>query len=222
MHDLLSLHLPIAQSFLPLLLAAAPLISRLFGGGADAAAKARQAEADLNVKRDTLAEQAFQAQQNAQMNAGNLDLQRKGFEEQARSTRAKQAAIADMLANFKGTQINIPGIKSAQITGGLNVNSPGVQQAMSGLRQQALLAQLKGDTPGGEGFTGGALLTPPAQAAIPKASGWEKFLGIAGQIAGLGGALGGLGGMQQGGLGGTMPGGPIVLNNRGGQYGDQP
>lgn len=180
------------MDWLKLLSTAAPLLSKTLSGGAHGAAQGRQAEAGLNVQRDQLANQQYNTAQNAQFQAGNQDLQRKSFEEEARGSRAKQAAIADMLANFKGTSISTPGVRQSTISGGLNVNTPGVQQAMAKMREQALLAQLKGDTPGGEGFTGGNILTAPKQTPIPQAGGWEKFMGVAGQVAGLGSLIGDL------------------------------
>ena len=180
------------MDWLKLLSTAAPLLSKTLSGGAAGAAKGRETEANLNVSRDQLANQQYNTAQNAQFQAGNQDLQRKSFEEEARGSRAKQAAIADMLANFKGTSISTPGVRQSTISGGLNVNTPGVQQAMAKMREQALLGQLKGDTPGGEGFTGGNILTAPTQTPIPQAGGWEKFMGVAGQVAGLGSLIGDL------------------------------
>lgn len=180
------------MDWLHLLSAAAPVLSKTLSGGAQGAAQGRQVEANLNTQRDQIANQGYGIAQNAQMQAGSQDLQRKAFEEEARGSRAKQAAIADMLANFKGTSISTPGVRQSTVSGGLNVNTPGVQQAMAKMREQALLAQLKGDTPGGEGFTGGQILAQPKQTPIPQAGGWEKFMGVAGQVAGLGSLIGDL------------------------------
>jgi hypothetical protein len=196
------------MNWLSLLSKAAPAlgsIGKAASGTAAGAASGRQTEADLNVKRDQLAQQGYNTAQGAQMNAGSLDLQRKGFEESARSSRAKQAAMADMLANFKGTSIGTPGIRQSTITGGLSVNSPGVQQAMAKMREQALLAQLKGDT--GEGFTGGNILATPTQTPIPQAGKLEKFMGTAGQVANWGGLIGDLMKAKKYDTGGDMGGG---------------
>jgi hypothetical protein len=183
------------MDWMSLLSKAAPYmgaVGKAASGTASGAAAGRKTEADLNVARDQIANQGYSIGQQAQMNAGSLDLQRKGFEEQARGSRAKQAAMADMLANFKGTNISTPGIRSSTISGGLSVDSPGVQQAMAKMREQALLAQLKGDTPGGEGFTGGNILATPTQTPIPQAGMMEKIMGTAGQVAGWGGLIGDL------------------------------
>lgn len=193
-----------------LLSVAGPYIAKLASGAASGAAKGRQDEAVLNTSRDQQAGQQFATQQAAQMNAGSLDLQRKGFQEDVRGSRAKQAAIADMLANFKGTQINVPGIQNASVSGGLNVNSPGLQQAMAKLREQALMAQLQGDTPGGEQFQGGALLKAPGVTPIPQASGWERFMGIASQAAGWGSLIGDLTKAKKYGGGGITSDGTYV------------
>jgi len=185
------------MDFMSLLKKIGPLVqagSQVAGKAAEGRAKGRSDEADLNVKRDMLAQQGYSTAQNAQFQAGNQDLQRKSFEEEARGSRAKQAAIADMLANFKGTSISTPGVRQSTISGGLNVNTPGVQQAMAKMREQALLAQLKGDTPGGEGFTGGNILTAPKQTPLPQAGKMDGILGALGTYGGLAGSLMGLGG----------------------------
>jgi hypothetical protein len=164
--------------------------SQVAGAMSAANAQGRAQESQLLDARDRTATDRYQTEQAAQMSAGQQDLERKGFTEQARGSRAKQAAIADMLANFKGTQITIPGIQSATTTGGLQVGSPGVQQAMGKLREQALLAQLQGDAPGGENFQGGKILKPAAMSDVPHEGGYSKLLGIASGLGSMAGAYG--------------------------------
>lgn len=156
----------------------------LLGGGAKAASDGRMNEAQLNVLRDRNALDAYGTAQNAQFQQGGLDLQRKGFTEDARGGRAKQAAIADLLAKFKPTQISVPGIPQAQVSGGLQGLGAGGQQAMAELMKQALAAQLAGDK-----FEGGNILKAPTQSAIPKAGLLEKIMGIGGMIGQGAGAI---------------------------------
>lgn len=151
-------------------------LGSLFGGGAKASADARAREAQLNVLRDRNALDAYGTAQNAQMQQGQLDLQRKGFSEDARGNRARQALIGDLIARFAPTNISVPGIPQANVTGGLSVGPDG-QQAMANLVKQALLAQMTPDT-----FQGGNILQAPKQTPIPKAGLLEKIMGIGGLI----------------------------------------
>ena len=156
-------------------------LGSLFGGGAKAASDSRERQAMLQLAQDRAKTDQYGIGQQAQMQLGNLDLSRKGFEESARSGRAKQAMLADLLANFKPTSIDIPGIQSAKISGGLSLGEGGKMGANELLRQ-ALLKQLSGDQ-----FQGGNLLQAPGVQATPKAGWLEKIgglLGTAGAVAG--------------------------------------
>jgi hypothetical protein len=159
------------------------------GATAGGSAQGRAQESALLDARDRTATDRYQAEQAAQNQAAQTDLQRKNFTETNRGSRARQAAVADILANFKGTQINIPGIASANVTGGMQMGD-GAKQAMGKLREQALLAQLQGDSPDGEKFTGGAMLKPQALSQAPEASGMDKAMGALGTIGSFAGALG--------------------------------
>jgi hypothetical protein len=155
----------------------------LLGGGAKAASDGRMNEAQLNVMRDRNALDAYGTAQGAQMQQGNLDLQRKGFTEDARGGRARQALIADLISKLAPTQINVPGIQQTQIQPGMQLGQGG-QQAMAELMKQALAAQLAGDK-----FEGGNILKAPTQSAIPKAGLLEKIMGVGGMVGQGAGAL---------------------------------
>ena len=153
----------------------------ILGGGAKAAADGRMTEAQLRAIQDRTRTDQYGIGQQAQMQQGTLDLARKNFEEDARGGRARQAMIGDLLANFKPTSISVPGIESAQISGGLQLGEGGKAGA-SEMMRQALLKQLQGDT-----FEGGKILQAPGTQGIPQAGLLEKI----GGIAGLGGAIAG-------------------------------
>ncbi len=173
--------------------------SNAAGQYAKNSAAGRVAEAGLNQGQDSLRNSQYNTAQNAQMQGGNLDLNRKSFSEGARGNRAKQALIGDLLANFKGTNISTPGIKGSQISGGL-ADSMGLMGKAAGseLSRQALLKLLEGDT-----FEGGDILPQPGVTAQPKASTFEKIMaGI-----GTGGALAGSIAASQGAGGGGDSGG---------------
>ncbi len=129
----------------------------------------------------------YQTQQAAQNQAGQLDLQRKMFSEDARPGRAKQAMLADLLSNLQDININVPGIQNANVTGGLRASTMGATGKASAaeLGKQALAKLLEGDT-----FTGGEVLQPNAMAPMPQQGGTEKALDWIGLLGAGAGALG--------------------------------
>lgn len=167
-------------------------LGKIFGGASGSKANERMAQSQLVQQQNRNAIDQFQAQQGAQFAAGAQDLQRKQFTEQARGGRSRQALIADILGNMQDVNINVPGIKTAQINGGLRPSAIGEtgRASLAQLAKDALLAQMTPDK-----FQGGAILNAPQMQAMPKASGFEKFLNIAGLV---GSAAGGLGGMLGG------------------------
>ena len=132
----------------------------------------------------------FTASQNAQNQAGQLDINRKQFTEDARAGRGRQALIGDLLANLQDVSINVPGVQTANITGGLRPSAMGAggRQAAGELHKQALQALLSGDE-----FQGGQVLTPPTFQPMPQKGGVESTLDWLGLLGGLGGILGGAG-----------------------------
>lgn len=174
--------------FLPMI---ASLAGGLLGKGAQKSAEGRMSEANLLQGQDALRNQQYTTRQNAETQAANTDLQRKNFEENSRGGRAKQALIGQLLSGggLQDAHINVPGIQTAQVSGGLRPSALGA----GGQNVAALLAKLaeeKMQTP--ESYTGGNVLTPPQLSGIPKASGWEKAAGIGGILGTLGGSVGGL------------------------------
>lgn len=173
--------------FLPLIASA---LGSVFGGAAGGKSDQRMQENQLLAQQNNTLANLFNTQQNAQMQAGNLDLNRKSFTEQARGGRAKQAVLADILSNLKPTNVSVPGIKSAQMSGGLNANAIGDtgRASLAELAHQAMQAQLAGRD--GEAFSGGQLLQAPQLAQMKQASGLEKFLNMAGLVGSAIGAVG--------------------------------
>ena len=160
-----------------------PLLSGLAEGSGTAAkgaATGRQLDTQNQLSQAQLQNQQYNTQQNAQMQAGNLDISQKQFEEQARGDRAKQAAVASLLGGgYQPVSVTVPGVKSATVSGGLanSLTTPGMQQSMQQLMQQALAAQMTQGQPGGDTFTGGQILAPPTLAALPKPGALESALG---------------------------------------------
>lgn len=163
-------------------------IGQTAGAAAGGAAKGRQQDIENILRHDALRQQQYGTQQGAEMQSGNLDLARKGFEENARGGRAKQALIASILGGgFKPTSVSVPGIQNANISGGLaeSLNNPDARASMAELVKQAMAAQMQQGSPEGEQFTGGKVLTPTPLSTLPKAGKMENILGG----VGLGGSI---------------------------------
>ncbi len=166
--------------------------AQIAGQAAAARAKGRADESTALNQRDQTANSLFNTAQNAQMQSGQLDLARQQFAENQASARAKQATVGDLLSRLQDVSINVPGIKSASVTGGIRPSAMGETGRLSNavLAKQALMKQLEGDS-----FTGGGILTPPTQSAMPQANALDKILsgaGLAGSLAGaVGAAMGG-------------------------------
>ncbi len=164
--------------------------SDVLGKQQQGAAQGRAAEANAQQNQDRNALDLYQSQQSAQFKAGDQDLQRKAFTTQDRGTSAKQALLAALLGgDFQPSQVSVPGVKNAQISGGLAAslkNSPGVLAAMQKLAQQASTAQ---DTP--MTFQGGELVKAPTLTPLPQQSKGSSILDIIARIGQIGGAVGG-------------------------------
>lgn len=148
----------------------------ILGGAAGSAADSRAQQNNAELNRAILAQQM-------QNNVGQLDLQRKNFEEQARGSRSRQAVIADLLSNAKPSNVSVPGIQNAQVSGGFGPSSIGAtgRQSLAELAKQALAAQM---TP--TQFKGGDLVPIPE---AHKAGAGEKFLNAAALGASLYGGM---------------------------------
>lgn len=173
-------------------LAIAGGLGKILGTGAKKAEESRMSQAALNLQQDQLRNSQYNTGQQAQMQAGNLDLSRKQFSEAARGNRGREAMIGDILANWSPTQIDVPGVKKASISGGLQNLGPGAREAAKLLNQKALLALLEGDS-----FSGGEILNAPALTPMPKAGKMENIGGILGTLGSIAGGLAPLFGQEQ-------------------------
>ncbi len=170
-------------SKVPSALSALGAVSQVGGKQSAGAAEGRIKEADLLQRADQLRNQQYGTQQGAESNAGQLDLQRKGFTEGARGSRAKQALLADMISGYQPTRVSVAGVKNADISGGPQIGEGG-RKAMAELSRQALLAQLTPDE-----FTGGKVLAPPSMSKLPQAGKLDTTRSVLSQIGQLGGAV---------------------------------
>jgi hypothetical protein len=171
-------------------------IGKMAGGVGSVAGGAAGAKSDQRMQETALTNQfnqtdlaKYQAQQAAQNQAGQLDLQRKSFTEDARGGRAKQALLADLLSNMQDVNINVPGVQTANVSGGLRPSAIGAtgRSSLAELAKQALAAQMSGDQ-----FTGGQVLDAPTLRGMPQAGKTEKGLDWIGLLGSVAGAISGL------------------------------
>jgi hypothetical protein len=135
-------------------------IGSVLGKQQEGAAAGRVQQSIANDRSDRNAVDLFSTQQGAENQAGQLDLQRKGFDTNNRGALAKQALIGHLLGGgMQPTQISTPGIQSSTLQGGLVrslLANPEALAAMKTMGGQAGTAQA---TP--LQFQGGNLLKPP-------------------------------------------------------------
>lgn len=161
-------------------LGAAGDIASVLGKQEQGAAAGRAAQANADLSHDRNAIDLYQAQQNAQNQAGALDLQRKNFDVANRSQSAKQALIGALLGGgVTPTSIGPQGA-SGGLLRSLNAN-PDALAALKMLGGQGATAQQNPLQ-----YTGGNLVAPPTLAQTPKIDngGFLSTLARIGEIAG--------------------------------------
>jgi hypothetical protein len=159
--------------------------AQLAGAAGAARAKGRADESTALNQRDQTANSLYNTAQNAQMQSGQLDLQRQQAAQQMAGKRTQQATAADLLSRMQDVSINVPGIHNATVTGGIRPSAMGDIGRTSNalLAKQALMKQLEGDS-----FSGGQILTPPSQSAMPQGNFLDTLLNTGGLVGSLGGA----------------------------------
>ncbi len=198
-------------SLIPTALSLAGDVGSVIGKQQQGATNGRITQAQLNQGQDRNAIDLYQAQQKAQNDARQLDLQTKGFENDNRSTTGKQALISALLSG----NIDPTSISGGKASGGLLAalkNNPDAIAAMRNMHGQADKAQMAVPN-----FAGGQLLNAPSLTPLQQVDkgGWLSKLASFGQIAGAVGS--GLPGEKadvpdiyaQQGLGGVIPGQPV-------------
>lgn len=155
-------------------------VGSILGKQQQGKAQGQVAQENANLSRDRNALDLYQQQQNAQNQAGALDLQRKGFEQNARGATAKQALIAALLGGGMTPTSIGPGGASGGLMRSLMAN-PEALAAMKTLNSQASTAQ---NTP--LAFTGGQMVQAPTLSTPTKIDngGFLSTLATIGQLAG--------------------------------------
>jgi hypothetical protein len=180
------------------IMAAAPLIGRIFGGAAGGASNQRLNENDQRLRASIAANQdalgRAQLQSQHAIQGGNLDLNRRQFQQNEPNARAGQAVRGSILQNIQPLRLSglSPRVQARmpQMTSIIDALGPEARQAgallaragISGLQNPSTFQPLP------------QLNLPPAQVAALQRSGiLEKILGAGGLIGSTVGALGDLG-----------------------------
>jgi hypothetical protein len=153
---------------------------------------ARLAQGQLNLGHDRNLLDRYQTEQNAQQNAGQLDLQRKGFETGNRSASAKQALIGALLGGGMAPTNIAGGQRSGGIFAALQSN-PEALAAMKTLGSQGSAAQSAPLQ-----FTGGQMVAPPTLSEMPKLDAADGKMGTLAKVLQIIGAFSGGGGGDDG------------------------
>lgn len=158
-----------------------PALSNLgstLGKQQQGAAAGAATQAQIQDEHDRNAIANYQAQQTAQNQAAQTDLERQQFGLDRRGTNAKDAFIGALLGH--GLQPTVPGaVIQSSLLKSLNSN-PAAMAAMTDLSGQA---QTGLDTPAT--FTGGQLVTPPTMTALPDVGTGASSLAKGLQLAGV-------------------------------------
>jgi hypothetical protein len=192
------------------IMAAAPLIGRIFGAAGGGASQQRITENDQRLRaamaanQDALGRASLQSQHAIQ--GGNLDLNQRQFQQNEPNARAAQAVRGSILQNIRPLQLSglSPRVAASmpRMTSIIDALGPEARQAgallakagVSGLQNPSTFQPIQ------------PLNLPPAQvAALQKSGLLEKILGGVGLGGSLLGALGDLTSVSGGARGGTYP-----------------
>jgi hypothetical protein len=180
----------------PAILAAAPLIGKIFGGAGQGAATQRLGENDQRLRaaesanRDALARAGLMANYN--LSGANLDLARTQFQQQEPTVQAGQALRGSMLQRIQPLQLSglsdRVSARMPQMNSIIDAIGPEARQAGALLAQRGLSGLEKGPTrfqPLPQ-----VNLPPMQMAALQKSGLLEKILGTVGLIGSTVGAFG--------------------------------
>lgn len=199
---------------LPLLMAAGPLIGKIFGGAAKGSADQRYAENNqaltnanqqnqlalaLAQLKSSDAMQRAQMQNSYNLSGANVDLARKQFAQSEPSVQARQAMIGSLLnriqpASLSGLsdRVQIPNLQNSIISAlGPEARQAGAllaQRGVSGLQNPTKFDPLPAAS-----MPGPLELPAMQQAQLQKSGLLEKILGGAGLVGSTIGAIGDLG-----------------------------
>ena len=173
---------------LPSILGGVGNVASVLGAQQGGKAKGAADTAGITQGQDRNAIALFQAKQAAENEAAQRDLQRQKFGADEQGRNAKNAILSALLGGgMPRTAIDVPGIQSAKVSGGLMdalKNNPDALAALSTLKGQAGQSLESGPS-----FTGGNAVAAPTLTPLPNTGGSNSFLNALtsiGQIAGAG------------------------------------
>src|SRR5262245_9670802 len=168
------------------------------------AAQGQASQAALQQGQDRNAVDLYGQQQNAQDKAAQLDLQRKAYDTQSRSAAGKQALLAMLMSDYKPSQVSVPGVTNATVSGGMGDtirNNPQILSLLKSIADKGVMDQATPNT-----FTGGDLVKAPTLTPLPQQSKTNSILNTIARIAQIGGAVAPMIPMGKGGGGPANPG----------------
>jgi hypothetical protein len=174
-------------SFIPGVGPALSAVTSVLGKQQEGKAKGAVDTANVTQGQDRNAISLYQAKQAAENAAAQTDLQRQQFGANEQGRNAKNALMSALLGgNLPRTSINVPGIKSATVSGGLMDALKNNPEALASLA--TLKGQANSSLASGPKFTGGATVAPPSLTSLPDTGGGNNFLNTLAQIGQLAGA----------------------------------
>lgn len=162
-------------------------VSSVLGSQQAGKAKGAADTAALTQGQDRNAIALYQSKLQAERDAAQNDIERQKFSAGEQGRNAKNAIFSALLGGgIPHTSINVPGIQSAQVSGGLLdalKNNPDALASLATLKGQANTALQKGPS-----FTGGSLVAPPSLTPLPNMGKSNSFLSTLANIGQLMGA----------------------------------
>lgn len=161
----------------------------VLGKQQEGAAHGRIAEGQLGQSYDRNAIDLYGAQQGAQNQAAQLDLQRKDYDAKSRSAAGKQALLAMLMSDYRPSQVSVPGVTNAQLSGGMGEtikNNPAILSLLKSIADKGVTDQATPNT-----YTGGTVVPPPTLTPLPQEGKSGKILDTISRISQIYGAVGG-------------------------------
>lgn len=167
-------------SLIPTVLSAAGDVSSVLGKQKQGEAQGKVTQAQLQQGQDRNKVDLYQAEQQAQNQAAQTDLQRKQFETGNRSSSAKQALIGALL----GGGLTPTSISGGKASGGLLQSLNGNPEALAAMKLLGSQGSTAQKTP--LDFQGGQTLTAPRLSTMPQVDkgGFLSTLAQIGELAG--------------------------------------
>ena len=159
-------------------------IGALAGRGSQKRAEGRAAEAQINTERDRAAADLYRTQVDAALRGRQQELDERTFATKAPGERLSQLLRGSLLSNFQPTNISVPGITPATVTGGGSpaLLGPEAREGGNAMMAQALSALMKG-----EQFSPITFPTAPTLTPLPQSGKLDTFLNV---LGGVGSTLG--------------------------------